>query len=110
MVKQGPGYQTFDVQAYLELAAKGTRWDQLPGNTAYPARKNLLVTTTDPRDSNSAAMYLAITSFVAHGGVVSSQEAENKVLPAVSKMSGGKVFDARSRSLSAAFKEIRGYQ
>ncbi|WP_414675367.1 vWA domain-containing protein [Lentzea sp.] len=28
----------------------------------------------------------------------------------IAKMSGGKVFDARSRSLSAAFKEIRGYQ
>ncbi|SDO31436.1 vWA domain-containing protein [Lentzea jiangxiensis] len=28
----------------------------------------------------------------------------------VAKMSGGKVFDARSRSLSSAFKEIRGYQ
>ncbi|TWP50819.1 VWA domain-containing protein [Lentzea tibetensis] len=28
----------------------------------------------------------------------------------VARMSGGKVFDARSRSLSAAFKEIRGYQ
>jgi Ca-activated chloride channel family protein len=28
----------------------------------------------------------------------------------VAKMSGGKVFDARSRTLSAAFKEIRGYQ
>lgn len=86
VVKSGPGYQTFDVQAYLELAARGTRWDQLPGNTSYPARKNLLVTTTDPRDSNSAAMYLAITSFVANGGVVSSQDAEAKVVPAVSKL------------------------
>ncbi|GAB2804846.1 vWA domain-containing protein [Lentzea nigeriaca] len=28
----------------------------------------------------------------------------------LAKISGGKVFDARSRSLSAAFKEIRGYQ
>ncbi|MDX8142567.1 VWA domain-containing protein [Lentzea sp. BCCO 10_0061] len=28
----------------------------------------------------------------------------------VAKMSGGKVFDARNRSLSSAFKEIRGYQ
>jgi len=86
VVKAGPGYPTFDVQAYLDLAAKGTRWDQLPGNTSYPARKNLLVTTTDPRDSNSAAMYLAITSFVANGGVVSTPEAEAKVLPAVSKL------------------------
>ncbi|MGZ3146062.1 hypothetical protein ACVDFE_29535 [Lentzea chajnantorensis] len=86
VVQDGPGYRTFDVRAYLDLAARGTRWDQLPGNTAYPARKNLLVTTTDPRDSNSAAMYLAITSFVANGGVVSTPEAEAKVLPAVSKL------------------------
>jgi hypothetical protein len=80
-----PG-QVFDVRKYLDLAAAGTRWDQLPGNTAYPVRKNLLVTTTDPRDSNSAAMYLAITSFVANGGVVNTPEAEAKVLPAVSKL------------------------
>ena len=86
VVRDGPGYRTFDVQAYLGLVAQGTRWDQLPGNTSYPARKNLLVTTTDPRDSNSAAMYLAITSFVANGGVVSSADGEARVLPAVSKL------------------------
>lgn len=86
VVKSGPGYPTFDVQAYLGLAAQGTRWDQLPGNTSYPARKNLLVTTTDPRDSNSAAMYLAITSFVVNGGVVTSADGEARVLPAVSKL------------------------
>jgi len=80
-----PG-RVFDVAKYLELTAAETRWDQLPGNTAYPARKNVLVTTTDPRDSNSAAMYLAITSFVANGGVVASPEAEAKVLPAVGKL------------------------
>ena len=88
VVQQGPGgqYQVFDVRRYLELTAASTRWDQLPNNTDYPARKNLLVTTTDPRDSNSAAMYLAITSFVANGGVVNSPEAEAKVLPAVGKL------------------------
>ncbi|MET1076232.1 MAG: hypothetical protein ABWY11_26545 [Umezawaea sp.] len=86
VVRQGPGYQVFDVARYLELTAAETRWDQLPDNTDYPVRKNLLVTTTDPRDSNSAAMYLAITSFVANGGVVSSPDAEAKVLPAVGKL------------------------
>lgn len=80
-----PG-QVFDVAEYLELTAAGTRWDQLPNNTDYPARKDLLVTTTDPRDSNSAAMYLAITSFVANGGVVASPEAEARVLPAIGKL------------------------
>ncbi|MBW4722066.1 hypothetical protein [Saccharothrix obliqua] len=81
------GYQVLDIARYLELTAAGTRWDQLPGNTAYPARKNVLITTTDPRESNSAAMYLAITSFVANGdAVVSGPEQEARVLPAVTKL------------------------
>lgn len=76
-----------DVAKYLELAKAGTRWDQLPGNTTFPARKNLLVTTTDPRDSNSASMYLAIVSFVANGNtVVSTEEAANRLLPQLTKL------------------------
>nr|WP_231904716.1 hypothetical protein [Saccharothrix espanaensis] len=88
VVRKGAGdYQVLDVPRYLELAKAGTRWDQLPGNTAYPARKNVLVTTTDPRESNSAAMYLAIASFVANGNaVVSSPEQEAKVLPDVARL------------------------
>ncbi|WP_410643989.1 hypothetical protein [Amycolatopsis sp. lyj-346] len=86
VVRKGAGdYDVLDVAKYLELA--GTRWDQLPGNTAYPARKNVLVTTTDPRESNSAAMYLSIVSFVANGNaVVSTPEQEAKVLPSVAKL------------------------
>ncbi|XVV07679.1 hypothetical protein ACQPW3_20800 [Actinosynnema sp. CA-248983] len=85
-VRKGAGdYQVLDIAKYLELADQ--RWDQLPGNTAYPARKNVLITTTDPRESNSAAMYLSIVSFVANGNaVVSSAEQEAKVLPRISKL------------------------
>lgn len=76
-----------DVAKYLEFAKSGTRWDQLPGNTVFPARKNMLITTTDPRDSNSASMYLAIMSFVANGNaVVSTEEAENRLLPQLTKL------------------------
>ncbi|WP_410671241.1 hypothetical protein [Amycolatopsis sp. cmx-4-68] len=87
-VHKGAGdYDVLDIAKYLELAKAGTRWDQLPGNTAYPARKNVLVTTTDPRESNSAAMYLSIVSFVANGNaVVSTPEQEAKVLPSVAKL------------------------
>ncbi len=63
----GRGYQVLDMAKYMDLVAKGTRWDKLPGNTAYPARKRVLLTTTDVRTSNSAAMYLAMTSYVANG-------------------------------------------
>jgi hypothetical protein len=88
VVRKGPGdYQVLDVAKYLELTSAGTRWDQLPGNTQFPARKNILVSTTDPRESNSAAMYLSLTSFVANGNaVVSSPEAEAAVVPRVSKL------------------------
>jgi hypothetical protein len=85
--KNGPAGWTFDVARYLELVSKGTRWDQLRGNTVYPVRKDVLVSTTDPRSSNSAAMYLAIASYVANGStVVQGTAAENKVLPLMSKL------------------------
>ncbi|QFU91103.1 hypothetical protein [Amycolatopsis sp. YIM 10] len=88
VVRRGAGdYQVLDIAKYLEITRAGTRWDQLPGNTAFPARKNVLLTTTDPRESNSAAMYLSIVSFVANGNtVVNSPEAEAKVLPELSKL------------------------
>jgi hypothetical protein len=70
---------------YLELVARHVRWDQLKNNTAYPVRKDILVSTTDPRSSNSAAMYLAIASYVANGDmVVQGASAERKVLPTMS--------------------------
>jgi hypothetical protein len=79
-----PGTPTFDVRRYLEIAAAGTRWDQLPGNTAFPARKDVLLSTTAPCRSNSAAMYLGIASYVAHADtVVADPAAAAAVLPAV---------------------------
>lgn len=78
------GTRTFDVRAYLDLAAKGTRWDQLPGNTTFPARKNVLLSTTAPCSSNSGAMYLSIASYVANADtVVGDAAATAHVLPAV---------------------------
>ncbi|MFC0113403.1 hypothetical protein [Kibdelosporangium aridum] len=87
VVRGDIGGGQLDVAKYLEFAKSGTRWDQLPGNTVFPARKNMLITTTDPRDSNSASMYLAIMSFVANGNaVVSTEEAENRLLPQLTKL------------------------
>ncbi|MGI5489009.1 hypothetical protein [Microtetraspora malaysiensis] len=78
----GKGYQALDIKKYLELAAKGTRWDQIPGNSVYPARKRVLLTTTDIRTSNSAAMYLAAIGYAANGDDVVSSDAQiAKVAP-----------------------------
>lgn len=56
-----------DMGAYLDLVGRETRWSQLPGNTAYQTEKSILITSTDVRTSNSAALYLAIASYVANG-------------------------------------------
>lgn len=81
------GTQTFDVRAYLDLAARGTRWDQLPGNATFPARKNILLSTTAPCSSNSGAMYLSIASYVANADtVVGDAGATTRVLPAMAPL------------------------
>ena len=77
MARKAPdGVWTLDVKAYLDAVGKGLRWNQIPGNSAYPAPQAVLVTTTHPRDSNSAAMYAAVTSAVANGGTPVRGEAE----------------------------------
>lgn len=80
----GPDGRTFDVRRFLELAAADTRWDQLPGNTSFPARKDVLVSSTEICQSNSAAMYLAIASYVANrDSVVADAGAAAAVTPTV---------------------------
>lgn len=51
------GHRVLDLAAYLDLAHRDVRWDQIAGNVAYPARRDVLVTTTHPSYSNSAAGY-----------------------------------------------------
>jgi hypothetical protein len=78
------GQVMFDMAAYLKLVQADTRWSDLPGNTAYPVGKSVLITSTDVRKSNSAAMYLGLASYVANGGsVVSDDAAIDRVMPVV---------------------------
>jgi hypothetical protein len=80
-------FVTFDMQAYLALVARSARWTDLAGNAAYPTSKSVLVTSTDVRTSNSAAMYLSIASYVANGGnVVADQTTARQVLPQVAPL------------------------
>jgi hypothetical protein len=81
------GYYTFDVQAYLALVGRNARWTDLAGNTAYPTNKSVLITSTDVQTSNSAAMYLAIASYVANGGnIVADDATARKITPAVAPL------------------------
>ncbi|MCA0216333.1 MAG: hypothetical protein LCH43_03150 [Actinobacteria bacterium] len=71
-----------DIKAYLAAVAAGTRWSDLPGAAeAYPSSRSVLISSTDIRQSNSAAMYLSMASYVANGDtIVSSPEAQAAVI------------------------------
>ncbi|WP_238174639.1 three-helix bundle dimerization domain-containing protein [Kribbella kalugense] len=87
IAKQINGTWYFDVRKYVDLAHANWRWTNVHGNTTYPVNKRILITTTDPRTSNSAAMFLSIVSYVAnHNSVVQSEADEKKVLPLVAPL------------------------
>jgi len=72
----GTSATTLDIAKFMELVDDNTRWRDLPGNTAYPVNKSILITSTDVRRSNSAAMYLALASYVANGDNIVENNAE----------------------------------
>lgn len=81
------GKWMIDIAAYLDLVAADTRWNQLAGAEAYPSPRTVLITSTDIRSSNSAAMYLSLAAYVlADNAVVSSQSQAEQLLPQLSKL------------------------
>jgi len=65
-----------DKLAEIMLAKK--RWSELKGAAGYDVRRSVLVSTTDVRKSNSAAMYLAMMSQALNGGDVITDHAAAK--------------------------------
>jgi hypothetical protein len=76
------GYYTLDIDAFLRLVEAQKRWSDLERNDAYDVNKRILVTSTDVRKSNSAAMYLALASYVANGNnIVQTVSAADEIMP-----------------------------
>jgi hypothetical protein len=77
LVTQKDGsYYIVDMAKLVEMMQKGTRWKDLPGNTAYAVGKSILVTSTDVRKSNSGGMYLALAAYLANANSVVDNDAD----------------------------------
>lgn len=75
-------YYTLDMSAALKLMADGKRWSDLTSSSAYSVNKSVLIDSTDVRTSNSAAMYLALASYVANDNNIIQSDADiQKVMP-----------------------------
>ncbi|MHA2788897.1 hypothetical protein ACXZ66_07095 [Corynebacterium sp. S7] len=62
LVRDDNGMQVLDMAGFTELATSNTRWRDL--GTEFPSPRTVQISTTDIRTSNSAAMYLAILTWV----------------------------------------------
>ncbi|GGJ60863.1 hypothetical protein [Deinococcus aquiradiocola] len=79
-------YGTLDLPALLKVMEAGTRWNALKGAAAYPSSRSVLVTTTDVRTSNSAAMYLGLVSNLLNGNTVAQASDLPALMPRVSPL------------------------
>lgn len=77
---------TLDLHKLIPIIQSGRRWRDLPHNPDYAIGRSVLVSTTDVRTSNSAAMFLALATYVLNGDNVVQSDAEvARVLPTASQ-------------------------
>lgn len=62
-----------DMAALTALMLARKRWNELKASSAYDVARSVLVSTTDVRRSNSAALYLALTAQAVHGDMVTDR-------------------------------------
>jgi len=87
VAKQDDFYSIVDMPRLIALMEKGTRWRDLKGNAAFATNKAVLLNSTDVRSSNSAAMYLALASYIVNGEqVVQSQADVDRVMAIVAPL------------------------
>ncbi|MET7421441.1 hypothetical protein [Dactylosporangium sp. NPDC005555] len=58
---------TLDLKAFVAANQRGQRWDQIPGNVTFNVKQAVLVATTRPADSNSAALFAYVLNQVTGG-------------------------------------------
>lgn len=82
------GHWEIDMAAYLALVESNTKWNQLQGAAqSYNSPRNVLITSTDIRTSNSAGMYLALGAYVLNGSaVISDRGTADQHLPLLERL------------------------
>jgi hypothetical protein len=85
--REANGTYSLDVKKYLELVQQDRHWTGLIDSHAYPVDKSVIITSTDVRTSNSAAMYLSLASFVLNNDEPVTTRVEAKaILPVLEQL------------------------
>lgn len=78
--KRENSYYIIDLAGLLKMIIDETRWSELDHSEKYSVNKGVLITSTDIRKSNSAAMYLALASFILNDATIVTDEAQVQAL------------------------------
>jgi len=76
--RSGEHVYSLNMDKLAEAMLAKKRWSELKGAAGYDVKRSVLVSTTDVRKSNSAAMYLALMSQAVNGGDVITDHATAK--------------------------------
>ena len=76
--RSGEHVYSLNMDKLAEAMLAKKRWSELKGAAGYDVKRSVLVSTTDVRKSNSAAMYLALMSQAVNGGDVITDHAAAK--------------------------------
>lgn len=86
MASQTNGQWNIDMAKYLDLVSQNKKWTDLQGSDSYPSQRNVLITSTDVRSSNSAGMYLALAVDVMNGNVPPDTAASKQYVDKLSSL------------------------
>jgi len=86
MAKNEGAYYTLNMAEYLKAVENNVRWSDLKNNEAYDVNKRILITSTDVRRSNSAAMYLALSSYVLNNNSIIQSNYSPDLLASLEKL------------------------
>ncbi len=76
-----------DLGRMTELMLQKKRWKDLENHAAYDVSRSILIATTDPRTSNSGALYLALTSHALNGHeVVTDRETAQRLAGQIAEL------------------------
>jgi hypothetical protein len=85
--ESSPNVWTADFAKLTQLMLEKKRWKDLKESQAYAVNKSILVSTTDVRKSNSAAMFLALSSYALNNGdMVTDKATAQKIALKVSDL------------------------
>ncbi len=85
--KDGEDYYIVDMKRLVRTMVAHKRWNELASHGAYDVDKSVLISSTDVRKSNSAAMYLALATYLLNGDEIVQDDSQiAAVLPQAAEL------------------------